>query len=38
MVGNHELHSGDFAEWQAEIKEKNAERAAEDAEDDAVVA
>ena len=27
----------DFAEWQAEMKEKNAERAAEDAEDDAVV-
>ena len=28
----------DFAEWQAEMKEKNAERAAEDAEDDAMVA
>ena len=28
----------DFAEWQAEIKEKNAERVVEDAEDDAVVA
>jgi len=28
----------DFAEWQTEMKEKNAERAAEDAEDDAVVA
>ena len=28
----------DFAEWQAELKEKNAERAADDAEDDAVVA
>ena len=28
----------DFAEWQAEMKEKNAERAAGDAEDDAVVA
>jgi gas vesicle protein len=28
----------DFAEWQAETKEVNAERAAEDAEDDAVVA
>jgi hypothetical protein len=28
----------DFAEWQAEMKEKNAERTAEDAEDDAVVA
>ena len=28
----------DFEQWQAEMKEKNAERAAEDAEDDAVVA
>ena len=28
----------DFAEWQADMKETNAERAAEDAEDDAVVA
>jgi hypothetical protein len=28
----------DFADWQAGMKEKNAERAAEDAEDDAVVA
>jgi gas vesicle protein len=28
----------DFAEWQAETKEANAERAAEDAEDDVVVA
>ena len=30
--------AADFAEWQAEMKEKNAERAAGDAEDDAVVA
>jgi hypothetical protein len=28
----------DFAEWQAELKEKNAERAADEVEDDAVVA
>ena len=28
----------DFAEWRTEMKEKSAERAAEDAEDDAVVA